>query len=142
MLWSEDLPVVQFRIARPTTDLARIMNFYRDGIGLPVIYCYEMDADYDGVMFGLPNRHYHLEITRHSGDKAFPVPPADNLLVFYLPGKNAIEKIIKRLEGMGHRPVPPCNPYWAEHGVTFADPDGWRIVLMNTAGFGTDIAPS
>jgi hypothetical protein len=27
-------------------------------------------------------------------------------------------------------PVEPANPYWAEHGVTFADPDGFPVVLV------------
>ena len=26
--------------------------------------------------------------------------------------------------------VPPANPYWAEHGLTFEDPDGFRVVLV------------
>lgn len=35
---------------------------------------------------------------------------------------------------MGYAEVEPENPYWQEKGVTIADPDGWRIVLMNTNG--------
>jgi hypothetical protein len=27
-------------------------------------------------------------------------------------------------------PIAPANPYWAEHGLTFADPDGFRVVLV------------
>jgi len=27
-------------------------------------------------------------------------------------------------------PVEPANPYWAEHGTTYADPDGFRVVLV------------
>lgn len=34
----------------------------------------------------------------------------------------------------GYSPAAPENPYWAERGVTFEDPDGWRVVLMNTMG--------
>jgi hypothetical protein len=26
-------------------------------------------------------------------------------------------------------PIEPANPYWAEHALTFADPDGFRVVL-------------
>ena len=28
------------------------------------------------------------------------------------------------------QPVEPANPYWASHGVTFEDPDGFRVVLV------------
>jgi hypothetical protein len=27
----------------------------------------------------------------------------------------------------------PANPYWAEHGVTVEDPDGFRVVLVPEA---------
>ena len=33
--------------------------------------------------------------------------------------------------GGGHRA--PANPYWAEHGLTFEDPDGFRVVLVPEA---------
>jgi hypothetical protein len=35
---------------------------------------------------------------------------------------------------MGYFAVVAENPYWKERGVTFEDPDGWRVVLMNTGG--------
>jgi hypothetical protein len=31
---------------------------------------------------------------------------------------------------LGAQPVEPANPYWAEHGLTFEDPDGFRVVLV------------
>jgi hypothetical protein len=46
-------------------------------------------------------------------------------------GKNGIDK---RLEDMGYHQVESENPYWDRGGVTIEDPDGWRIVLMNTTG--------
>jgi hypothetical protein len=50
----------------------------------------------------------------------------------------ALARRAERLKARGHQPVAPENPYWAERGLTFEDPDGWRIVLMNTAGLGGD----
>jgi hypothetical protein len=35
---------------------------------------------------------------------------------------------------LGVDPIPPANPYWAEHGLTFEDPDGFRVVLLPEAG--------
>jgi catechol 2,3-dioxygenase-like lactoylglutathione lyase family enzyme len=137
--WPEALPVVQFRMSHPTSRLESVAAFYRDGLGLPVIYSYEHDADYDGVMFGLPGRAYHLEITQHQGDGPCPLPSPDSLLVFYIVDRAALGKIVERLEKMGYQPMPPRNPYWAAKGITFADPDGWHTVLMNTPGFGEDI---
>jgi hypothetical protein len=35
---------------------------------------------------------------------------------------------------LGYRAVVPANPYWEAHGVTIPDPDGWRIVLVESPG--------
>ena len=32
------------------------------------------------------------------------------------------------MRALGHDPVEPENPYWSDD-LTFADPDGWRVVL-------------
>jgi catechol 2,3-dioxygenase-like lactoylglutathione lyase family enzyme len=33
-------------------------------------------------------------------------------------------------ERLAVAPVEPANPYWGEHGLTFEDPDGFRVVLV------------
>ncbi|MDQ3818234.1 MAG: VOC family protein [Acidobacteriota bacterium] len=132
--WSESLPVVQFRIARPTARLDEVVRFYRDGLGLEVIGSFEGHAGYSGVMLGLPGHEYHLEFTSHAASSPCPAPTKDNLLVFYIPDREAIERLTARLNGMGYRAVEPENPYWLEKGTTFEDPDGWRVVLMNNSG--------
>lgn len=132
--WPTTLPVAQVRIARPVASLESILRFYRDGLGLEVIGSFEGHAGYSGVMLGLPGSSYHLEFTEHEKGSAGPAPTKDNLLVFYIPDREAIENLTERLGRMGHSAVAPENPYWAEHGVTFEDPEGWRVVLMNTAG--------
>jgi hypothetical protein len=37
------------------------------------------------------------------------------------------------MEKAGHKPVTAFNPYWDKNGKTFEDPDGYRVVLQNTA---------
>ena len=132
--WAPNLNVVQFRIARPTDQLAEIERFYCEGIGLKKIGGFEGHLGYTGIMIGLPDATYHLEFTEHVDGSPCPAPTDDNLLVFYMPDKSQIDAIQKRLADMGYPEVPPENKYWAEKGVTISDPDGWRIVLMNTEG--------
>jgi len=133
-MWPENLNAVQVRVARPTDRLREVIRFYRDGLGLQVIGSFEGHSGYSGVMLGLPGREYHLEFTEHEEGSPCPAPSRDNLLVFYIPDKEAIYRMIERLSAMNHSPVAPENPYWAANGVTFEDPDGWRVVLMNTSG--------
>lgn len=127
---------VQFRVARPTDKFEEVINFYEKGLGLKRIGEFQGHEGYDGVMFGLPDVEYHLEFTRHVNGSPCPAPTKDNLLVFYMPDKNEIEKITNRLNEIGYYKVEPENPYWKEKGTTIEDPDGWRIVLMNTDGDG------
>ena len=132
--WPEHLPVVQVRVARPTARLDEVVRFYRDGLGLTVIDAFAGHAGYTGVMLGLPGHDYHLEFTQHQHGSPCPAPSNDNLLVFYIPEREAVHRLVARMEQSGYSPMPPENPYWAERGVTFEDPDGWRVVLMNMRG--------
>ncbi|HYP02059.1 MAG TPA: VOC family protein [Pyrinomonadaceae bacterium] len=136
MSWPEHLPVVQVRVARPTGRLTELLKFYCEGIGLEVVGSFAAHAGYSGVMLGLPNSAYHLEFTQHEAahEADYSPPGADNLLVLYIPDGAAIERIAARLAALGYERVAPENPYWEEKGVTIEDPDGWRVVLMNTAG--------
>ena len=132
--WPKNMQVSQIRVARPTHQLREITKFYCEGLGLKKIGSFTGHEGYDGVMIGLPNANYHLEFTQHEDGSPCPAPTKDNLLVFYLPNFEEIEEIHNRLAGMGYNIVSPENPYWEKSGITIEDPDGWRIVLMNTTG--------
>lgn len=129
--WPHDLPAVQVRIARQTDQLETIEKFYCEGLGLQVISRFKGHAGYDGVMIGLPDLSYHLEFISHVDGSPGAAPSDENLLVFYIPDKAAIERTVDRLKAMGYPNVPSANPWWDEHeAVTIADPDGWRVVLQ------------
>lgn len=121
------------RIARPTDDLDAVLAFYRDGLGLPVLYRFADHDGFDGVMVGREGAPYHLEFTRAHGHRAGRAPTRDNLLVFYLPERREWELAVQRMRDAGFEPVASFNPYWDRAGLTFEDPDGYRIVLHNSA---------
>ena len=134
--WPSGLDVRQVRIARPTDQLEAVVAFYRDGLGLTELFRFDGHAGYDGVMLGLPGSAYHLEFTQHVDGSPCPAPTRDNLLVFYVPDRSAIETVVARLSERGHPPVEAANPFWTEAGaITIEDPDGWRVVLMPSEGF-------
>jgi catechol 2,3-dioxygenase-like lactoylglutathione lyase family enzyme len=72
--------VPKLRVARPSDDLEAVIRFYRDGLGLSVLLCFD---DHDGI--GHAGAPYHLEFTRTHGHVAGRAPTKDNPLVFYLP---------------------------------------------------------
>jgi catechol 2,3-dioxygenase-like lactoylglutathione lyase family enzyme len=117
---------MQLRVARHTERLEEVVRFYRDGIGLTEIGGFRGHDGYDGVFLAVPGSGAHLELTA-GGVHGAPAPHPESLLVLYLRDEEAVQTIASRLDG---DPVPPANPYWAEHGVTFEDPDGFRVVLV------------
>jgi catechol 2,3-dioxygenase-like lactoylglutathione lyase family enzyme len=121
-----DRRAVQLRVARHTERLDAVVAFYRDGIGLPELGRFGGHAGYDGVFLAVPGTGAHLEFTS-GGAHGAPAPHPESLLVLYLGDAAAVRAVAARLDT---EPVAPANPYWAEHGLTVADPDGFRVVLV------------
>jgi catechol 2,3-dioxygenase-like lactoylglutathione lyase family enzyme len=126
-------PTATLRIARPTDDLDALLAFYRDGLGLDVLYRFEDHDGFDGMILGKPGAPYHFEFTRSHGHSVGRAPSQDHLLVFYLPENEAWRDAVARIKSAGFRAVASFNPYWDREGVTFEDPDGYRIVLQHAA---------
>ena len=127
------LPVPALRVARPTDNIPALLRFYRDGLGLPQLSQFTAHNGFDGVMLGPAGGAYHLEFTHQPGHLAGRAPTADHLLVFYLPDAAEWQAAVQRLAAAGFAPVPAHNPYGDEHGRTFEDPDGYRVVLQHAA---------
>src|SRR3954451_6535848 len=117
---------MRLRVARHTERLDELVAFYRDRLGLPEIGGFRDHDGYDGVFLDVPGTGAHLELTA-GGEHGAPVPHPESLLVLSLGDDETVAEVAGRL---GAEPVAPANPYWAEHGLTFADPDGFRVVLV------------
>jgi len=129
--------VVSVRVARPTDRMDEVVAFYRDGLGLTDLGGFADHDGYDGVFLGVPGTSCHLELTHHVDGSPGVVPDPENLLVLYLGDAVAVAGAAERLASYGHLPVEAENPYWARVGaLTFADPDGWLVVLVPSAGLG------
>ena len=117
---------MQLRVARHTERLDALVRFYRDGVGLTEVGGFQDHDGYEGVFLEVPGTGAHLELTA-GGVHGGPSPHPESLLVLYLGDEQAVRAVADRL---GVEPVAPANPYWAEHGLTFEDPDGFRVVLV------------
>lgn len=117
---------MQLRVARHTERLDELVRFYRDGLGLREVGGFHEHDGYDGVFLEVPSTGAHLELTA-GGEHGAPAPHPESLLVFYLGDEETVRAVSSRL---AVDPVRAANPYWDEHGVTFEDPDGFRVVLV------------
>jgi catechol 2,3-dioxygenase-like lactoylglutathione lyase family enzyme len=122
--------IAQVRVARATPRLDRVVQFYRDGLGLPVLAGFEGHAGYDGVMLGLPGAGRHLEFTEAHAEHKLPQPHPETLLVLYYDTVAERDRVVTRLQRLGHGAVPPANPYWLGKAITVPDPDGFLVVLF------------
>ncbi len=121
------------RIARPTDNLEALLPFYREGLGLPVLFRFEDHDGFDGIMLGREGAPYHFEFTRARGHIAGRAPSQDSLLVFYLPDTEEWKAAVIKMQNAGFTPIASFNPYWDREGVTFEDPDGYRVVFQRAA---------
>lgn len=117
---------MHLRVARHTERLEELVAFYRDGLGLPEIGRFRDHDGYDGVFLDIPGTGAHLELTA-GGRHGTPSPHPESLLVLYVGDDAGVQAIAARI---GAEPVTPANPYWSAHGLTFEDPDGFRVVLV------------
>jgi hypothetical protein len=108
-------------------------QFYGDILGLEEIGSFCGHAGYDGVMFGCPERAFHLEFTTCDACE-IPRWSAESLLVLYVPDVGEYDRILARLVASNAPQVESDNPYWQRHSKTFLDPDGRRVVLANSSG--------
>jgi catechol 2,3-dioxygenase-like lactoylglutathione lyase family enzyme len=127
------VPPPALRVARPTDNLEALLPFYQQGLGLTVLFRFLDHDGFDGIMLGQPGAPYHFEFTRAHGHPVGRAPTKDNLLVFYLPDRTQWQAAVDRMRSAGFDPVPSFNPYWDRNGLTFEDPDGYRLVLQNAA---------
>jgi catechol 2,3-dioxygenase-like lactoylglutathione lyase family enzyme len=116
---------MQVRFARHTDRLDECVGFWRDQIGLSELTRFSEHDGYSGVILDLPGTDAHLELTT-GGGLAAPVPHPESLVVLYLGDWEAVRACAAAIASA---PVPAANPYWDRCGLTFADPDGFRVVL-------------
>lgn len=121
------------RVARPSHDLERLLPFYRDGLGLRVLYRFKDCSGSDGVMLGHDSAPYHFEFTQTQGSPAGRAPAQDSVLIFYMPDVVSWKASIDRMYAAGFAPVAAPNPCWDRSGISFEDPAGYLIVFQCAA---------
>ena len=119
---------MEFRYARHTDSISKLIPFYVDILGLEILGEFKNHNQYNGIFFGKSHFHWHLEFTEsdslanHSFDE-------DDLLVFYPNSQSEYDRIMTQIEIHQIRKYRPKNPYWIENGTLIKDPDGFGIII-------------
>ncbi|KAB8145891.1 VOC family protein [Chloroflexia bacterium SDU3-3] len=121
------------RIARPVTSLERTAALYSKGLGLIEIGRFGDHDGFDGIMLGQLGSDYHFEFTYCNSHPVAPAATAEDLVVFYVPDPAAWEQRCAAMLSAGFTVVESFNPYWDARGRTFADTDGYRVVIQRAA---------
>ncbi|WP_375708087.1 VOC family protein [Raoultella terrigena] len=119
------------RIARPVTRLAHAFRMYAEGLGLQKIADFSDHDGFSGVVLGRKDLPWHIELTLCHHHPVRPAQTAEDLLVLYYPERDEWQRACAKMELAGFTPVSSFNPYWDVSGRTFADDDGYRVVLQN-----------
>lgn len=118
---------MKFRIARHTSRLEQLKDFYVNIIGLSLLGEFKNHSGYDGVFIGNANLDWHLEFTQ-TGESADHKFDEDDILVFYPENQLEYTDLLERINTLK---VVAKNPYWQENGITIKDPDGHTVVISN-----------
>ncbi|KAF7714231.1 Uncharacterized protein PECH_000051 [Penicillium ucsense] len=132
---SRPTPTSHIRIARPSRSLAAAERFWKDGLGLHVLWRAQpadaVEGGHELLMLGWPEASWHLELVQlhdRDGPDMQPHPTEEDLLVIYLDGP-VDPAFVDEMVAAGGKRVESPNPYWNTWGVTLEDPDGYRLVL-------------
>ena len=109
-----DIGTAHLRVARPSDDLAAVVKFYRDGLGLAVLGEFKDHDGFDGVMLGRKGAAYHLEVS-------------DNGIGFDERYRDRIFQVFQRLHGRGTYEgtgigLAMCKKIVERHGGTITAP--------------------
>lgn len=105
---------------------------YCSGLGLSVLGEFENHNGFSGAMLGHPGSGYHFEFTVCQANHVAPSPTVEDLVVVYMPAVPEWKHACACMVAAGFVSVVPFNPYWASHGQTYEDPDGYRVVVQNS----------
>ncbi|MCB9187709.1 MAG: VOC family protein [Flavobacteriales bacterium] len=118
---------MKLRIARHTDNLDRMIEFYKNILGLDLMGEFKDHDEYSGVFLGKTGMNWELEFTsspnpaKHDFDE-------DDLLVFYHNTEDLLKIKSKIIES--RIPIKKAkNPYWNQNGLLIHDPDGFGIIL-------------
>jgi len=119
-VFTEAFPIVT------TTDLPRLITFYRDVVGFELTYRFPEDGEPEFVALRLGNSELGLAADPHAGDPA--LSRRWELCVYADDCDAAVEAL--RSGGATVTEAPVDQP-WGERSARVADPDGNRMLVLS-----------
>lgn len=124
------METAQITLSRPTNKFSEVISFYKDGMGMQILGGFDNRNGFDGLYLGFPESHYFLEVTTNKNKESITLNEKSDYLVFYVSDLNKLSLMELKLNVLGYFSIKVSDTYWANKGVVFEDPDGWKIVLV------------
>ena len=119
---------MKLRIARHTSNLSKIVDFYTLFLGLEVLGEFQAYEEYNGVFIGKKGLDWNLEFTT-STELPNHTFDADDMLVFYPKTTEEFSSIMQKVEVAKIKKLVPKNPYWSNNGFLIQDFDCGNVVV-------------
>ncbi len=120
------------RIVRHCADPVALAVQYRTGLGMDTQGGFEDRDDYAAVFLGWKGAGWHLAFVRAPAPRVAR-PEAEEALALYEPDDAQWQRRISDLEVAGFVRVTSPNPYWNDHGASFSDREGFRVIVAKLA---------
>jgi hypothetical protein len=125
--------IQQIRITRPVVDVERSVAMYTRGLGWRKVGGFIDHNGFDGAMLQGESKGFHVEFTSCRNHPVRPSPTREDLLVVYVPDSKEWGVLCASMLEAAFVEVKPFNPYWAQYGRTFQDPDGYLVVIQQSS---------
>jgi len=120
------------RVARPSDNLGALLRFYEQGLGLTLLFRFENHEGFDGIMLGRPGAPYHFELPAPITTPQAAHPhriTSSSTFQMQMNGKWPSSECMTQASS----PLRRLILTGIAGGVTFDDPDGYRVVLHQSA---------
>lgn len=112
--------------SRHTDQLGECLNFYSNILGWACIESKD-ELSPRSISITLPTRQGSLRL--HESVRPVPAPTVEDLVVAYFPTHASREDAVNALAHTSTPVLTPNNPWWHDHAICFADPDGFGLAL-------------
>ena len=120
------------RIVRHCNAPDVLASQYCQALGFQLFTRFDDRDGYSAAIAGWPGAAWHVAFVS-APEPPRSAPSTEEALVIYEPDAARWQARAEALRQAGFHDVTAPNPYWETHGASFADREGFRLILVRQA---------